>query len=130
VCVLAGKSTLLTILKHYPFSKMSVQSKNGERELKRQKYDKYRGKDDVITRLWYNLRLKCRSKKLEEGYHWTVEDVKELLHRTTFITEKYMRELQEGTRRITIIPVDKDKPFTLDNAKIIPFGGIRSRLEE
>lgn len=79
--------------------------------------------DNMTRRMLFNLKQKCRYQKRPEGALWSLEDVERLYKQFQMQeTGDSAKERGSGYVRLRIVPVEKDKPMTVDNAKIIPFG--------
>jgi hypothetical protein len=80
--------------------------------------------NNTARRILFNLKQKCRYQKRPEGALWTIEDVERLYkhYLNTKETPTQDPHLQTQSPRLRVVPIDKTKPMTIDNAKIVPFG--------
>ena len=67
-------------------------------------------------RLLSRVRAHCRLLRWPEGSTWTLADVEALLKRAN------LPEDEDRWPRLRVVRLSKTKPFTPDNAKVIPYG--------
>ena len=71
-------------------------------------------KGTLARRLLFNLRARCRQKRLPEMSVWTLSDMEQLLKQWT--------PPAHYTPRLRVVKCDATKPFLPNNAKIAAFG--------
>ena len=115
--------SITPLVSHEDLSKQKTQNTSSPETLSnRTAREKYRGKHDVMKRVLFNLKHRCRVQHIEEGAYWTLEDIKELMMSPEF-PAKLRQAVQEGRPvKLTIVRRNESEPFLPENARIVPFG--------
>lgn len=97
------------------------------RECMKQKIRVYRGDftKDRPLRLLSNLTTRCKTRGIPEGALWVLDDVHVLLDKYYEETKIDFEDERYKKIKMSIVRVDKTKPFLPNNAKIKLYGNYR-----